>query len=138
MNPEASFNKFEELPPELQLLILENRPEILRRAPEFSSQIRQLVEPRLAREYCNQPITDQEYRRYLKGNPAVVGFISSQGPLSTFSLYYGLTRGLYLSLESNIHVDDPNGIEYHMQWSDNEYPAKDLFWFLKIVPIKKY
>lgn len=62
---EPQFPQFSDLPPELQLSILEANPEALRRTGRVSSTIRQLAQTSLARHYCNDPISEREFYAYL-------------------------------------------------------------------------
>jgi hypothetical protein len=72
MEPTA-FPQFTELPPELQLEILEANPEALRRTGRVSSTIRQLAQTSLARHYCDDPINQREFESYLATQPKTMG-----------------------------------------------------------------
>lgn len=63
------MTSFDELPAEIQLHILEQYPETLRSSREIGPYYKNLMEKEYYEEFCERPITIQEFRHYLKTEP---------------------------------------------------------------------
>jgi hypothetical protein len=98
----ASFPHFPELPPELQLQILEESPESLPRASRTSSTLRQLTEQSLIDRYCFRPISQHEFKTYLQTRSSVgIGYSRHSDFLFQNYWYTGMpTQWSYVPLGS--------------------------------------
>jgi hypothetical protein len=116
-----SFPRFTELPPELQLEILEANPETLRRTGRVSRGTRQLTRTSLAQQYCQDPIRRHEYQAYMMTQPIVVGLYNSypDGLEHTCSVYYGVTSRLYLHVSFDVNWNkDDNEVNISFDWNE--------------------
>lgn len=102
------FSEFQKLPPELQVAILTESPEILRTSYELSRDVQQLIKPEYLRYFCRQPPTKEEIKNNLLMMEHSFALVDSPeiGPTKNLLIpKLGYGSGIWEKQPDNLHYD---------------------------------